>query len=48
MGYVYNIAFVNSERLLAKSRVDITMSQHEKFPACLLFSAALLSVFTQF
>ena len=29
--YIYNIAFVNSERLLAKSRVDITQYQHGKF-----------------
>jgi hypothetical protein len=26
--YIYNIAFVNSERWLAKSRVDITQCQH--------------------
>ena len=32
----YNIAFVNSERWLAKSRVDITLCQHAKFPATLL------------
>ena len=32
----YNIAFVNSERWLAKSRVDITLCQHGKFPATLL------------
>jgi hypothetical protein len=25
---LYNIAFVNSERFLAKSRVDITQCQH--------------------
>jgi hypothetical protein len=25
---IYNIAFVNSERCLAKSRVDITQCQH--------------------
>ena len=31
--HVYNMAFVNSERLLAKSRVDITLCQHGKFPA---------------
>ena len=30
---IYNIAFVNSERWLAKSRVDITQCQHGKFPA---------------
>jgi hypothetical protein len=29
----YNIAFVNSERWLAKSRVDITQCQHGKFSA---------------
>jgi hypothetical protein len=29
---IYNIAFVNSERWLAKSRVDITQCQHGKFP----------------
>jgi hypothetical protein len=30
---LYNIAFVNSERWLAKSRVDITQCQHGKFSA---------------
>ena len=30
------IAFVNSERWLAKSRVDITLCQHGKFPATFL------------
>ena len=33
---IYNIAFVNSEHWLAKSRVDITLCQHGKFPATLL------------
>ena len=33
---IYNIAFVNSERWLAKSRADITLRQHGKFPATLL------------
>ena len=28
---IYNVAFVNSERSLAKSRVDITLCQHGKF-----------------
>ena len=32
----YDITFVNSERWLAKSRVDITLCQHGKFPATLL------------
>ena len=32
---IYNIAFVNSECRLAKSRVDITLCQHGKFPAAL-------------
>jgi hypothetical protein len=32
---IYNIAFVNSECWLAKSRVDITLCQHGKFPAAL-------------
>ena len=31
----YNIAFVNSERWLAKGRVDITLCQHGNFPAAL-------------
>ncbi len=31
----YNIALVNSECWLAKSRVDITLCQHGKFPAAL-------------
>ena len=34
--YYYNIAFVNSERWLAKSRVDITLCQHGEFPATFL------------
>ena len=38
----YNIAFVNSERWLAKSRVDITLCQHGKFPATLLFKFFVL------
>jgi hypothetical protein len=29
--YIYNVAFVNSERWLAKSHIDITQSQHGKF-----------------
>ena len=32
---IYNIAFVNSECRLAKSRFDITLCQHGKFPAAL-------------
>ena len=39
---VYNIAFVNSERWLAKSRVDITLCQHEKFSATLLLKFFVL------
>ena len=39
---VYNIAFVNSERWLAKSRVDITLCQHGKFPATLLLKFFVL------
>ena len=39
---VYNIAFVNSERWLAKSRVDITLCQHGKFPAALLLKFFVL------
>ena len=39
---IYNIAFVNSERWLAKSRVDITLCQHEKFPAILLLKFFVL------
>ena len=38
----YNIAFVNSERWLAKSRVDITLCQHGKFPATLLLKFSVL------
>ena len=38
----YNIAFVNSERWLAKSRVDITLCQHGKFPATLLLKFFVL------
>ena len=30
---IYNIAFVNSERLLAERLVDITVCQHGKFPS---------------
>ena len=40
--YFNNIAFVNSERWLAKSRVDITLCQHEKFPATLLLKFFVL------
>ena len=40
--YVYNIAFVNSERWLARSRVDITLCQHGKFPATLLLKFFVL------
>ena len=38
----YNIAFVNSERWLAKSRVDITLCQHGKFPTTLLLKFFVL------
>ena len=38
----YNIAFVNSERWLAKSRVDITLCQQGKFPATLLLKFFVL------
>ena len=38
----YNIAFVNSEHWLAKSRVDITLCQHGKFPATLLLKFFVL------
>ena len=38
----YNIANVNSERWLAKSRVDITLCQHRKFPATLLLKFFVL------
>ena len=38
----YNIAFVNSECWLAKSRVDITLCQHGKFPATLLLKFFVL------
>ena len=37
-----NIAFVNSERWLAKSRVDITLCQHGKFPTTLLLKFFVL------
>ena len=40
--WFYNIAFVNSERWLAKSRVDITLCQHEKFHAILLLKFFVL------
>ena len=40
--YIYNIAFVNSERWLAKSRVDITICQHGKFPGTLLLKFFVL------
>ena len=40
--HFYNIAFVNSERRLAKSRVDITLCQHGKFPATLLLKFFVL------
>ena len=40
--YFYNIANVNSERWLAKSRVDITLCQHGKFPATLLLKFFVL------
>ena len=33
----YNVAFVNSERLLAKSRVHITQCQHGKFLSSYFF-----------
>ena len=40
---IYNIAlFVNSERRLAKSRVDLTLCQHGKFPATLLLKFFVL------
>ena len=39
---IYNIANVNSERWLAKSRVDITLCQHGKFPATLLLKFFVL------
>ena len=39
---IYNIAFVNSERWLAKGRVDITQCQHGKFPATLLLKFFVL------
>ena len=38
----YNMAFVNSERWLAKSRVDITLCQHGKFSATLLLKFFVL------
>ena len=38
----YNIAFVNSEGRLAKSRVDITLCQHGKFPATFLLKFFVL------
>ena len=37
-----NIAFVNPERWMAKSRVDITLCQHGKFPATLLLKFFVL------
>ena len=40
--FFYNMAFVNSERWLAKSRVDITLCQHGKFPATLLLKFFVL------
>ena len=40
--YVYDIANVNSERWLAKSRVDITLCQHGKFPAIFLLKFFVL------
>ena len=40
--FIIYIAFVNSERRLAKSRVDITLCQHEKFPATLLLKFFVL------
>ena len=39
---IYDIAFVNSERWLAKSRVDITLCQHGKFPATFLLKFFVL------
>ena len=39
---LYNVANVNSERWLAKSRVDITLCQHGKFPATLLLKFFVL------
>ena len=39
---IYDIAFVNSERWLAKSRVGITLCQHGKFPATLLLKFFVL------
>ena len=39
---IYNIANVNSERWLAKSRVDITLCQNGKFPATLLLKFFVL------
>ena len=42
MMIIYNIAFVNSERWLAKSRVDITLCQHGKFPATFLLKFFVL------
>ena len=38
----YDIAFVNSEPWLAKSRVDITLCQHGKFAATLLLKFFVL------
>ena len=40
--FIIYIAFVNSERRLAKSRVDITLCQHGKFPATLLLKFFVL------
>ena len=42
MNIFYNIANVNSERWLAKSRVDITLCQHGKFPATFLLKFFVL------
>ena len=41
---IYNIAFVNSECWLAKSRVDITLCQHGKFPATLVLKFFVLYI----
>ena len=39
---ICNVAFVNSVRWLAKSRVDITLCQPGKFPATLLLKFFVL------
>ena len=39
---IYNMAFVNSERWLAKSRVDMTLCQHGKIPATFLLKFFVL------